>query len=165
MLNWTQIHFYITDCKVLVVMLYACYPFEFELQNKYWCSFSFPRWRNLNGTKITPSQKVTEWELESTLSRLKDLITMLLHWGPGCWHGYNNFVGMAMIILVGMAMIILVGMATIIPAEVQAGTKRGTSHLVPVVFLGKLLRGGSLRWHLRQQTKCRCALHIGILRE
>ena len=90
MLNWTQIHFYITDCKVLVVMLYACYPFEFELQNMYSCSFSFPRWRNLNGTKITPSQEMTEWELESTLSRLKELVTVLLNWGPGCWHGYNN---------------------------------------------------------------------------
>ena len=100
---------------------------------------------------------MTEWELEFTLSYLKDLVTMLLH--------EAQVVGMATIILVRMAMIILVGMATIIPAEVQAGTKRGTSHLVPVVFLGKLLRGGSLRWHLRQQTKCRCALHIGILRE
>ena len=69
-------------------------------------------------------------------------------------------VGMATIILVGMAMIILVGMARIIPAEVQAGTKRGTSHLVPAVFLGEQLRGGSLRWHLRQQTKCRWTLCI-----
>ena len=61
-----------------------------------------------------------------------------------------------------MATVILVAVDR---AEVQADTKRGTSHLVPVVFLGKLLRGGSLRWHLRQQTKCRCGLHIGILRE
>jgi len=60
-----------------------------------------------------------------------------------------------------MATVILVAVDR---AEVQAGTKRGTSHLVPVVFLGEQLRGGSLRWHLRQQTKCRCALHIGILR-
>ena len=43
---------------------------------------------------------------------------------------------------------------------VQVGTKRGTSHLVPAVFLGEQLRGGSLRWHLRQQTKCRWALHM-----
>ena len=76
--------------RVLVLMLYACYLFEFELQNKYWCSFSFPRWRNLNGTKITPSQEVTVWELESTLSHLKKLVTMLLHWGPGCWQCYSN---------------------------------------------------------------------------
>ena len=75
---------------------------------------------------------MTEWELEFTLSYLKDLVIMLLH--------EAQVVGMATIILVGMAMIILVGMATIIPAEVQAGTKRGTSHLVPVVFLGEQLR-------------------------
>ena len=67
---------------------------------------------------------------------------------------------MATVILVGMSMIILVGIATIIPAEVQVGTKCGTSHLVPVVFLGEQLRGGSLRWHLRQQTKCRWTLCI-----
>ena len=67
---------------------------------------------------------------------------------------------MATVILVGMSMIILVGIATIIPAEVQVGTKRGTSHLVPVVFLGEQLRGGSLQWHLRQQTKCRWTLCI-----
>ena len=47
-----------------------------------------------------------------------------------------------------MATIILVA---VYRAEVQAGTKRGTSHFVPVVFLGDQLRGGSLRWHLRQQ--------------
>ena len=76
--------------EVPVLMLYACNLFEFELQNKYWCSFSFPRWRNLNATKITPSQEGTESELESTLSCFKDLFTMLLHWGPGCWHGYSN---------------------------------------------------------------------------
>ena len=89
LLNWTQIHFYIS-VRVLVLMLYACYLYEFELQNMYWCSFSFPRWRNLNATKITPSQEGTESELESTLSCFKDLFTMLLHWGPGCWHGYSN---------------------------------------------------------------------------
>ena len=64
--------------------------------------------------------------------------------------------------VVGMATVILVAVDR---AEVQAGTKHGMSHLVPVVFLGEQLRGGSLRWHLRQQTKCRWALHIGILRE
>ena len=75
---------------VLFLMLYAYYLFEFELQNMYSCSFSFPRWRNLNGTKITPSQEMTEWELESTLSRLKELVTVLLNWGPGCWQCYSN---------------------------------------------------------------------------
>lgn len=78
------------NLRVPVLMLSVCYLFDFELQNKYWRSFSFPRWRNFNGTKITPSQEVTELELESTLSHLKDLFTMLLHCGPGCWHGYSN---------------------------------------------------------------------------
>ena len=59
-----------------------------------------------------------------------------------------------------MATVILVAVDR---AEVQAGTKAGTSHLVPVVFLGEQLRGGSLRWHLRQQTRCRWTLHIVIL--
>ena len=45
-------------------------------------------------------------------------------------------------------------------AELKAGTKGGTSNLVPVVFLGKQLRGDSLRWHLRQQTRCRWTLCI-----
>ena len=59
-----------------------------------------------------------------------------------------------------MATVILVAVDR---AEVQAGTKAGTSHLVPVVFLGEQLRGGSLRWHLRQQTRCRWILLIVIL--
>ena len=56
-----------------------------------------------------------------------------------------------------MATVILVAVDR---AEVQAGTKAGTSHLVPVVFLGEQLRGGSLRWYLRQQTRCRWTLCI-----
>lgn len=40
-----------------------------------------------------------------------------------------------------MATVILVAVDR---AKVQAGTKHGTSHLVPVVFLGEQLRGGSL---------------------
>ena len=59
--------------------------------------------------------------------------------------------------MVGMATIILVAVDR---AEVQVGTKLGTSHLLPIVFLGEQLRGGSLRWHLRQQTKCRWTLCI-----
>ena len=55
-------------------------------------------------------------------------------------------------------------MATVILIAVdRAGTKRRTSHLVPVVFLREQLRGGSLRWHLRHQTRCRWTLLIVIL--
>jgi len=46
--------------------------------------------KELEWNKSTPSQEVTESEPESTLSHLKDLFTMLLHWGLGCWHGYSN---------------------------------------------------------------------------
>ena len=60
-----------------------------------------------------------------------------------------------------MATVILVAVDR---AKVQAGTKHGTSHLVPVVFLREQLRGGSLRWHLRHQTRCRWTLLIVILR-
>ena len=56
-----------------------------------------------------------------------------------------------------MATVILVAVDR---AEVQAGTKGGMSHLVPIVFLGEQLRGGSLRWYLRQQTRCRWTLCI-----
>ena len=75
--------------RIPVLMLYACYLFEFELQNKYWCCFSFPIWRNLNGTKAPHPRK---WLNRSLNPRYltSDLFTMLLHWGLVCWHGYSN---------------------------------------------------------------------------
>ena len=52
--------------------------------------FLVSQMKELEWNKSTPSQEVTESEPESTLSHLKDLFTMLLHWGLGCWHGYSN---------------------------------------------------------------------------
>ena len=131
--------------RIPVLILYACYLFELELQNKYWCCFSFPIWRNLNGTKAPHPRKLLNRSLNPRCLASKTF--------SSCCYTEAQVVAMATVILVAVDR-----------AKVQAGTKHGTSHLVPVVFLGEQLRGGSLRWHLRQQTRCRWTLLIVILR-
>lgn len=85
--------------------------------NRVLAIISFPM-MELEWNKSTPSREVTESELESTLSRLKDLFTMLATTEALiCWHGYSNSWSQ-------------------LAKTVQAGTKGGMSHLVPVVFLG-----------------------------
>ena len=72
--------------RIPVLILYACYLFELELQNKYWRCFSFPIWWNLNETKASHPRK---W-LNRSLNPLCLTSKISSHWGLGCWHGYSN---------------------------------------------------------------------------